>query len=307
MASIFRGTDLRSGLTIAIKIPHPEAECDPIFYDRFLREEKICRVMDHPGIVKEVSEGNKSRVYMVLEWVEGQLLRDLLGRQGVLPADRAARIAVSTCEALEYIHSRGVVHRDLKPENIMLCGRDEVKLLDFGIAAMRGSRRLTFGKLSRITGTADYMAPEQVKGKRGDARTDIYALGAMLYEMLTGRLPFEEKNVFAAMQKRLYRDPALPGEINPEIPRRLEEIVCKAMERDPRNRYGSAREMAVELDQRGCSGIPRGVPAQVLSGDRPRASGSWRDSLWKHILTYASLAMIPALIFGLMLFVSHHF
>jgi serine/threonine-protein kinase len=307
MASIFRGTDLRSGLTIAIKIPHPEAECDPVFYDRFRREEEICRVMDHRGIVKEISGGNKSRVYMVLEWVEGQLLRDLLTRPVVLPADRAARIAVSICEALEYIHSRGVVHRDLKPENVMVGARDEVKLLDFGIAAMRGTRRLTFGKLSRITGTADYMAPEQVRGKRGDARTDIYALGVMLYEMLTGRLPFEEKNVFAAMKQRLYRDPTPPGEINPEISPPLEEVVCRAMESDPRNRYASAREMAVELDRHGCSGIAAAVDGQVLRRGRQRGSGSQRDSLSKRILTYASLAMIPMLIFGLMLFVAHHF
>ena len=193
MASIFRSTDLRTGQTIAIKIPHPEAACAPVFYDRFKREEEICRMMDHPGIVKEISQGSKDRVYMVLEWVEGQLLRDILAREGLLPTGRAARIAVGVSDALEYLHSREVVHRDLKPENIMVGRRDEVKLLDFGIAALRGARRLTFGKFSRLTGPADYMAPEQVKGKHGDARSDIYALGLMLYEMVTGRLPFKKK------------------------------------------------------------------------------------------------------------------
>jgi serine/threonine-protein kinase len=161
---------LRTGQTIAIKIPHPEAACAPVFYDRFKREEEICRMMDHPGIVKEISQDSKDRVYMVLEWVEGQLLRDILAREGLLPTGRAARIAVGVSDALEYLHSRGVVYRDLKPENIMVGNWDEVRLLDFGIAALRGERRLTFGKFSRLTGTADYMAPEQVKGKRGDAR-----------------------------------------------------------------------------------------------------------------------------------------
>jgi serine/threonine-protein kinase len=106
MASIFRGTDLRTGQTIVIKIPNPDAEYDPVFYDRFRREEEICGMMNHPGIVKEISHGSKDRVYMVLEWVEWQLLRDVLAREGMLPAGRAARIAVSVCEALEYVYNR---------------------------------------------------------------------------------------------------------------------------------------------------------------------------------------------------------
>jgi serine/threonine-protein kinase len=304
MASIFRGTDVRTGRTIVIKIPHPEAECDPVFYDRFRREEEIYPMMDHPGVVKEISQGSKDRVYIILEWVGGQSLRAVLARERLLPVGQATRIAVRVCEALEYVHSRGVVHRDLKPENIVIGNRDEVKLLDFGIAALRGARRLTFGRFSRLTGTADYMAPEQVKGKRGDPRTDIYALGVMLYEMVTGRLPFEEKNILVAMNQRLHRDPTPPREVNPGISRPLQDIICRAMERDPRNRYASAREMAMELARHDGSGI-----AEAVDEQRPRrcpTRGNRHESFLKRVLTYACLAAIPAFLFGLMLLVAHH-
>ena len=207
---------------------------------------------------------------------------------------------------LEYVHSLGVVHRDLKPENIMVGNRDEVKLLDFGIAALRGARRLTFGKFSSLAGTADYMAPEQVQGKRGDARTDIYALGVMLYEMVTGRLPFEEENIFVAMNERLHRDPTAPREINPGISRSLQDIICRAMERDPRNRYASAREMAVELERHDRSGIAGALGEQLPSRCQQRISGNRHESFLKRVLTYACLAMIPAFLFGLLLLVVYH-
>ena len=116
MASVFRAMDLRTGLTVAIKVPHPEAEGDVVFYDRFQREEQIGRMMDCPGVIKEISSGNKSRAYLVLEWIDGQLLREVLSREGRLSVDRAVRIAVNICKALEHVHSQGVVHRDLKPE-----------------------------------------------------------------------------------------------------------------------------------------------------------------------------------------------
>ena len=146
--------------------------------------------MDHAGVVKAMDQESQSRVYMVMEWVEGRLLREVLAEEGPLPPERATRIALAICGALEHIHARGVVHRDLKPENVMIDAEDHVKLIDFGIGAKAGARRLTFGKLSNIMGTPEYISPEQVEGKRGDARSDLYALGIMLYEMLTGRTPF---------------------------------------------------------------------------------------------------------------------
>jgi eukaryotic-like serine/threonine-protein kinase len=207
MASIFRGTDLRTGRPVAIKIPHPEMESDPVFFDRFRREEEIGRMLDHPGVMKVLPNDDRSQFYMVMEWVDGRLLRQILNEQGKLPAERAVRIALRICEVLEYIHQRGIVHRDLKPDNIMVDDGDHVKLIDFGIAAKSGSRRLTFTKLSQVMGTAEYISPEQVKGKRGDARSDLYALGIMLYEMLTGKTPFSGDNPFLIMNDRVLNNP----------------------------------------------------------------------------------------------------
>jgi eukaryotic-like serine/threonine-protein kinase len=246
-ASIFRGKDLCTGREIAIKIPHPEVEGDLLFYQRFLREQEIGEKLDHPAVVRAFKDDQRTRVYIVMELAEGQLLRQVLNEQRKLPVERAVGIALAICEALEYIQSLGVVHRDLKPENIIIDDEDRIKLIDFGIASQVGARRLTFGKLSQVMGTPDYISPEQVKGKRGDGRSDIYALGVMLYEMLTGKTPFPGKNPFVSMHNRLVNNPVPPREIDPSITPELQEIIYRALERDPKNRYPNAREFADDL------------------------------------------------------------
>ena len=154
MASIFRATDLRTGRPVAIKVPHPEMESDPVFFDRFQREEEIGKKLDHPGVMKVFADDDRSRVYMVMEWVEGRLLRQIMNEQRKLPPRARGRASrCSICDALDYIHTHGVVHRDLKPENIMVDDHDNIKLIDFGIAGNAGSRRLTFAKLSQTMGT----------------------------------------------------------------------------------------------------------------------------------------------------------
>jgi eukaryotic-like serine/threonine-protein kinase len=297
-ASIFRGTDLRAGRDVAIKIPHPEVEGDLLFYQRFLREQKICEALDHPAIVKAFKDDQRSRIYMVMELAEGQLLRQVLSEQGKLPPERAVRIARAICEALEYIHSQGVVHRDLKPENIVIDAEDRIKLIDFGIASQAGVRRLTFGKLSQVMGTPDYISPEQVKGKRGDARTDIYALGVILYEMLTGETPFPGENPFVSMHNRLVNNPVPPREIDPSITPELQEIIYRALERNPQNRYANAREFANDLlhqDRVGVAGRP-----ELRNWQRQRTPSAGTA------LFYGMLAMISLVIFVLLLFVAHH-
>jgi serine/threonine-protein kinase len=296
MASIFRGTDLRTQQPVAIKIPHPEAEADPVFYERFRREEEICRKMDHPGVVKVFPRENRQGIYIVMEWVEGPLLREVLA-EGRVPVERAVPMAVELCEALEYVHGRGVVHRDLKPENIVVTD-SRVKLIDFGIAGQQGARRLTFGKFSQLMGTPDYISPEQVQGKRGDARSDVYALGAILYEMLTGRAPFQGSNPLAVMNERLLNHPVPPREIDPEIPESLQEVLYRALERDPRNRYKSAKEMAWDLAHLD----------QVVAADRTelREWRTRRSPARRRILFYAGLALLPIAIFGLLFYVSRH-
>ncbi len=296
MASIFRGTDVRTGRPVAIKVPHPEVESDMVYYERFQREEEIGKKLDHPGVMKVVTEDGRSQLYMVMEWVEGRLLRQILDEQKKLPAERAVRIALNICAALDYIHGRGIVHRDLKPENIMVGAEDGIKIIDFGIAANAGARRITFTGFSQTMGTPDYISPEQVKGKRGDARSDLYALGVMLYEMLTGKVPFIGSNAFLIMNDRLLNNPVPPREIDPEISPPLQEIIYRALERDPAKRYASAREFARDLEH----------PDQVGVADRPELR-DWkrRRSPWpRKILFYALLALIPVIIFALMLYVA---
>src|SRR5215472_14128756 len=296
MASIFKATDVRTGRQVAVKVPHPEMESDPVLFDRFHREEDIGKKMDHPSVMKVLTDEERSREYMVMEWVDDRLLRKILAEQKKLPTERAIRIAQGILNALDYIHANGVVHRDLKPENIMVDGDDHVKLIDFGIAGHEGSRRLTFAKLSNVMGTPDYISPEQVKGKRGDGRSDIYAIGVMLYEMLTGKVPFSGPNAFATMNERLLNNPVPPREIDPEITPQLQEIIYRALERDPRNRYAHAKEFAHDLRHQDEVGVADRVE---LRDWRTRKSG-----LPRRILNYAALALIPIVIFGLLLWVA---
>jgi len=299
MASIYRATDTRSGTPVAVKIPHPEVESEPVFFERFQREQDIGTKLDHPAVMKVLTVPDRSQVYMVMEWVEGRLLRSILKEEKKLSQERATRITISLCEALEYIHSQGVVHRDLKPENIMVAPDDSIKLIDFGIAGQQGARRLTFAKLSNLMGTPDYISPEQVKGKRGDGRSDIYAAGVMLYEMLTGEVPFKGPNPFAIMNDRLLNYPVPARELNPEITPQMQEIIYRAIERDPSNRYARARDFASDLEHQDQVGV---------SEDRLELH-TWqhrRSPLYKKVLFYVLMAMIPVAVFALLLYVAKH-
>ena len=294
MASIFKATDMRTGRQVAIKVPHPEMESDPVFFDRFHREAEIGTMLDHPAVMKVFADDQHSQIYMVMEWVEGRLLRQILTEKRKLPPERAIKIVLGIAEALSYIHSHGVVHRDLKPENIMVDPDDRIKLIDFGIAGKEGSRRLTFAKLSQVMVTPEYISPEQVKGKRGDGRSDVYALGVMLYEMLTGKAPFQGPNPFAIMNDRLLNNPIPPREIDPEISPQLQEVIYRALEREPKNRYANAHEFARDLTHLDQVGIP----------DRPELR-DWkkRRTPWaRKIAFYIAMALIPVVIFGLLLY-----
>jgi serine/threonine protein kinase len=296
MATVFRARDVRSGQQVAVKVPHPEVESDPTMYDRFKREEEIGTRIDHPGVMKVFANPGRTQVYMVMEWLNGRLLRQVLNEEKKLPVERAVRLTVGICEALEHVHVHGVVHRDLKPENIMVSADDTIHLIDFGIAASVGARRLTFAHFSQSMGTPDYISPEQVRGKRGDARSDVYALGVMLYEMLTGVVPFSGPNPFAVMNDRLLNQPVPPRELETSITPQIQEIVYRAMEREPKNRYASAREMAHDLLHQDEVGIAARPDAERWK--------SRRSPVRRRVLLYAALILIPLVLFGLLLLVS---
>lgn len=247
MAAVYKAADLQNGSrAVAIKLPHPQIEIDVELFSRFQREEEMGANLDHPYILKFFSVKNKSRPYLAMEFLEGETLYHVLKKRRVLPEGEALSLTSKICEALDYLHQRGIVHRDLKPENIMLCNNGSIRVMDFGIALYPHCRRLTF--IGFAPGTPHYMAPERVNGKRGDGRTDIYSLGAMLYQMVTGKIAFDHEDVTAIMNFRVTGDPDAPRKINPNISAPTEEIILHAMERDPDKRYGTAAQMKCELE-----------------------------------------------------------
>jgi len=297
MAVLFKATDTRNGRPVAIKVPHADLEADPVLFERFKREQEIGIELDHPGVVKTFDREERSRVYMVLEWVEGRLLRQLLDQERKLPGNfpiaRAVHITQGICDALDYMHKHGVVHRDLKPENIMVDDQDNIKLIDFGIAMKEDARRLTFVNMSAAMGTPDYISPEQVKGQRGDQRSDIYALGIMFYEMLTGEVPFTGSNPLVVMNDRLQKDPKPARKLNPQISPALQEVLDRALEREPRKRYSTAADMSWDIDH------PEQVEVQE-SARKPRLKGL-RLPETRKLMLYVGLGLVPVMLFGLML------
>jgi serine/threonine-protein kinase len=297
MASIFRAVDVRDNRVVALKIPHPDMEADPILFDRFKREGDIGERLLHPMVMRVYGGEKRSRIYMVMEWCDGKLLREILA-EGRIPQDRAIRIAIKVLDALDYIHEQGVIHRDLKPENIMVDANDNIKLIDFGIAGDSAARRLTYANFTATLGTADYISPEQVKGKRGDGRADIYSMGVTLYEMLTGRLPFSGSSAMQVMNDRLLNHPMPPTLAERSISPQLQEVLYRALERDPQNRYANAREFAHDLQHLDQVGVEDRVELRNWSKRKSPAT--------RQMVYYVALALIPVVILFLMVLIARH-
>jgi serine/threonine-protein kinase len=299
MASIFKAIDLTNDGIVALKVPFMQFESDPGFYSRFQREQAIGKALQHPYILRMLDDDTmkKSRPYIVMEFLDGQTLGHLIHSMRPMPQADGLKIASRICEALHYMHEHDVVHRDLKPDNIMICNDGSIRIMDFGIAKFEGQRRLTFGGFTPAMGTPDYMAPEQVKGKRGDARTDIYSLGAILYEMLTGVAPFEGPNPFVIMNSRLSGDPIAPRKRNEQITPQVEEIILHAMARPPQERYPSALAMKQDLDH------PETV---VVTGRAERlVMPDMNAGTARRIRFVVACVAIPLIAIGLLWFFSH--
>jgi serine/threonine protein kinase len=248
-AETYKAKDTATGDTVVLKMPNPNLFADPGLFQRYRRESDIARKLDHPGVQRGMDGGeNRSEPYLALEYIDGDNLRRVL-REGpdILPIETAVDWGRQLAEALAYLHRSGIVHRDLKPENILVTTDGRLKVADFGTAMLEGARRLTWKHLSESLGTPDYMSPEQIQGERGDARSDIYAWGVMMYELLTGRVPFRGDNWLAVMAGHLGENPVPIRKLRPDVPPALEAVVMHAMRRQAAHRYQTADDLVADL------------------------------------------------------------
>jgi eukaryotic-like serine/threonine-protein kinase len=238
-----------TGHRVVLKCPHESIMGDVATFDRFRRELEISRHLQHPGIQRPIEfTTDRSRPYMVMEYVDGETLRAMLSREKQLPVEKAVDFGQQLAAAMAYAHSQGVVHRDLKPENVLVTSAGKLVVTDFGVAFMAGARRLTWRWFSTALGTPDYMSPEQIQGKRGDARSDVYAIGVMLYEMLAGRVPWEGDNALSVMSQHITAAVPPLHELNSAVPPPIDGIVRKCLRRDPDERYEDATSLRSDLE-----------------------------------------------------------
>lgn len=293
MAEVYRAVDKDTGGDVVVKLPHLATAGDLTAFNRYRREIEVAEGLDHPGLQRLRAAPHAS--YMVLDYVEGRTLRAYLAERGRLPVDEVLRIAFQLVDALRYVHERGVIHRDLKPDNVLVGHDGHITLTDFGIALRLNSRRLTFSHLSNAVGTPDYMAPEQVRGQRGDARTDVYALGVMLYELLTGVVPYPTQDALEAMRRKVETDPPLVRRLRPDTPPALEAIIYRCLRRRPEERYPSMAALAHDLANLDQVAIPdryeRDIAPPAPLGDLP----PWRTSLPILFVILAVLTLLGVL------------
>ncbi len=264
MAEVYRARDIRLDRVVAVKTLREDLARDATFQARFRREAQSAASLNHPSIIAvydtgEDMEGPSNVPYIVMEYVDGRTLRDLLREDRRLLPERALEITDGVLRALDYSHRHGIVHRDIKPANVMLTRSAEVKVMDFGIARAVSDAQATMTQTAQVIGTAQYLSPEQARGERVDARSDLYSTGCLLYELLTGRPPFTGDSPVAIAYQHVRENPIPPSQVDPEIPVWADSIVLKAMAKDPADRYQSAAEMRTDI-QRALSGVPVAAP-----------------------------------------------
>ena len=293
----YKARDVSTNDLVVLKLSHVAIVGDLTAYNRYRREIEIGQRLDHPGIqhlLPDAHLSGRGDPYMVLEYVEGESLRSYLRHHPPLAVDEVLHIACQLVETLQYVHDQGVVHRDLKPENILITPDGQVKLADFGIALRIGSRRLTFNQLSNAVGTPDYMAPEQVRGERGDSRTDVYALGVVLYELITGRVPYPAADALEAMRRKVQTEPPLVRRARSDVPPQLEAVVYRALRRKPAERYQSMADLGHDLAHLDAVTIPAyrpDVPPPKPLGDLP----PWRTTIPIFLILFGVLVALGVL------------
>src|SRR5260221_3861837 len=267
MAEVFRGREPRLHRTGAVKPLRDDLARAQTFQARFRREAQSAASLNHPSVVAVYDSGEDMVgatpvSYIVMEYVDGRTLRDLLRDDRRLLPERALEITDGVLRALDYSHRNGIVHRDIKHGNVMLTSTGDVKVMDFGIARAVSDAQATMTETAQVIGTAQYLSPEQARGERVDARSDLYSTGCLLYELLTGRPPFTGDSPVAIAYQHVRENPVPPSRVDPEIPAWADSIVLKAMAKDPNDRYQSAAEMRTDI-QRALSGVPVAAPPQA--------------------------------------------
>jgi serine/threonine protein kinase len=250
MNRVYLTRDMLNQQEVVLKFPNDDLIGNVAVFERYKREAEIGNRLHHPYVQHLLNTGEKhSEEYLVVEYIKGKTLRTVLEEQAPnpLPVAEAVRITLQICDALAYCHEQGIFHRDIKPENIMIQEDGNIKIIDFGIALLEGARRVTWRGLSGTMGTPDYMSPEQLKGERGMAGSDIYAVGVMLYEMLCGHTPFEGENIFAIMNQHVSQDPPSILLKNPQLSPALATVVMRAIRRDQDKRYKSVSDLLYDL------------------------------------------------------------
>jgi eukaryotic-like serine/threonine-protein kinase len=249
MSDTYRAFDLVNHCEVVIKIPDQSMLGDPAAFERFQRELVVMNTLKHPFILKGLGSGNYNRIpFLVTEFVEGRSLRALIESSSPFPQDKTLDLIRKIADGLAYCHENDVIHRDLKPENILVTSDGQPIIIDFGLALTKNTHRVTYSNLSALAGTPDYMAPEQIEGKRGDRRTDIYALGTMMYELLAGKTPFTGDSNMIVMAQHLNGTPPRLDRVNPSISPQVAAIVATCLARNPEDRYPDMPALIQELD-----------------------------------------------------------
>ena len=301
MNRVYLARDVSNEQTVVLKFPNDDLIGNIAVFERYKREAEIGNRLHHPHVQHLLNTDEKrSEDYLVVEYIKGQTLRTVLEEHAPnpLPVAEAIRITLQICDALVYCHEHGIFHRDIKPENIMIQEDGNITIIDFGIALLEGARRVTWRGLSGTMGTPDYMSPEQLKGERGTASSDIYAVGVMLYEMLSGHTPFEGENIFAIMNQHVSQDPPSILLTNPQLSPELATVVMRAIRRDPDKRYKSVSNLLHDL--RNLEEV-KPVPYEP---DVPRLNQSKRTAIMATLIIIAIFLLIGAL--GFLAQFAHH-